>query len=141
MINNEQFNEMEVSDKALFIIRRYTDIFLGNVGIKLSRRELLTIMYEAKERLIREHRTDDLLEVLVFLQDTYNQDFSVEIGIVSDLKGMGDEGAAALIGLEADAHFDAGRYRHAIICYQLLESYQGDGRFQERIDRCLEMIV
>ncbi|MDD1772205.1 MAG: hypothetical protein LUQ09_04725 [Methanomassiliicoccales archaeon] len=140
MISDEHFNDMEVPEKALFVIRRYTDLFLGNLGIKLTRRELLSLMYEAKDHFIRSHQYDELLEVLTFLQETYNQDFSVEIGIVSDLKGLGTEAASALIGLEGEAHFNAGRYRHAMICYQILESYQGAGSNQDRIRECLERI-
>jgi hypothetical protein len=140
MLDQEKFDEMEVPERALFVIDRYTDMFLGNLNIKLSRRELLRVMYEAKERLVREHRCDELLRVLTFLQETYNQDYSVEIGVVSDLKGMDAEAASVLLDLEAEAHFSAGRYRHAMICYQLLESYRGAGSCQERIAECLQRI-
>ena len=140
MLDQEKFDEMDVPERALFVIDRYTDLFLGNLSIKLSRRQLLTLMYEARERLVREHRTDELLRVLTFLQETYGQDLSVEIGVVSDLKGMDDEAASTLLELEADAHFNAERFRHALICYQLMESYRGVGSFQERIAECLQKI-
>ena len=141
MKDSERFNEMETPEKALFVIDRYTDLFLGNLNIKLTRRELLGLMYEAKDFFVRSHRYDELLQVLTFLQETYNQDFSVEIGVVSDLKGMGPDEASVLLDLEAETHFEAGRHRQAMVCYQLLESFRGAGSCQDRIRECLERLA
>ncbi len=134
------FDDMEVEQQALYIIDNYADIFLDNLGLGLNRRRILSIMYEARKRLMRERNFSDLVRVLTFLQETFHQDQEAEIAIFNFLRPLGKEEAETTAALKAEQHFEMGNYRLALVYYQLLEDESGEGPASERVQECLALI-
>lgn len=134
------FDDMEVEEQALYIIDNYADIFLDNLGLGLNRRRILSIMYEARKRMMRERKFSDLVRVLTFLQETFHQDQEAEIAIFNFLMPMGKEQAEATAALKAEQHFEMGNYRLALVYYQLLEDESGEGSASEKVQECLALI-
>lgn len=134
------FDDMEVEEQALYIIDNYADIFLDNLGMGLNRRRILSIMYEARKRLMRERNFSDLVRVLTFIQETFHQDQEAEIAIFNFLMPLGKEEAEATAALKAEQHFEMGNYRLALVYYQLLEDESGEGAASERVQECLALI-
>jgi hypothetical protein len=140
MIAAADFEGMGPEEQALFIIDHYADIFLDNYGLGLSRRRILSIMYDARKRLMRQWRFPELLKVLTFLQETFHQDLEVEIGIFNFLRPLPREEAEDLAALKAEQHFELGNYRLALVYFQLLEDESGEGSMSERVQQCLERL-
>jgi hypothetical protein len=140
MIAAADFDGMEPEEKACFIIDHYADIFLDNYGLGLSRRRILSIMYEARKRLMRQWRLSELVKVLNFLQETFHQDLEADIGIFKFLLPLPRKEAEDLAVLKAEQHFELGNYRLALIYYQLLEEGSGEWAMSERVQQCLERL-
>ncbi len=140
MPTNENFDELDVPEQALYIIDNYADIFLDNLGLGLNRRRILGIMYESRKSLMRERRFTELVKVLSFLQDTFKQDLEVEIGIFEFLHNMGPEEIERTVALKAEQHFQLGNYRLALVYYQMMEDETGEGPMSERVQECLRYI-
>ena len=137
---NENFDELDVPEQALYIIDNYADIFLDNLGLGLNRRRILGIMYESRKSLMRERRFTELVKVLSFLQDTFKQDLEVEIGIFEFLHNKGPEEIERTVALKAEQHFQLGNYRLALVYYQMMEDETGEGPMSERVQECLRHI-
>ncbi|HUT26642.1 MAG TPA: hypothetical protein VMW85_01150 [Methanomassiliicoccales archaeon] len=137
MSANENFDELDVPEQALYIIDNYADIFLDNLGLGLNRRRILGIMYESRKRLMRERRFAELVKVLSFLQDTFKQDLEVEIGVFEFLRNMGPVEVERTVALKAEQHFQLGNYRMALVYYQMMEDETGEGPMSERVQECL----
>ena len=140
MSANENFDELDVPEQALYIIDNYADIFLDNLGLGLNRRRILGIMYESRKRLMRERRFAELVKVLSFLQDTFKQDLEVEIGVFEFLRNMGPVEVERTVALKAEQHFQLGNYRMALVYYQMMEDETGEGPMSERVHECLRHI-
>ncbi|KAF5044110.1 hypothetical protein DSECCO2_495270 [anaerobic digester metagenome] len=134
------FDDLEVEEQALYIIDNYADIFLDNLGLGLNRRRILSIMYDARKRMMRERNFSGLVKVLTFLQETFHQDQEAEIAIFNFLKPLGKEEAEATAALKAEQHFEMGNYRLALVYYQLLEDESGEGPASEKVQECLALI-
>ena len=91
----------DIEEQALYIIDNYADVFLDNLGLGLNRRRILSIMYEARKKLMRGWRFPELVKVLTFLQETFHQDQEVEIGIFEFLRPLAREQAESTAALKA----------------------------------------
>jgi hypothetical protein len=140
MTAKANFDAMDVVEQALFIIDNYADIFLDNLGLGLNRRRILSIMYEARTRLMQEWRFPELVKVLTFLQETFHQDLQVEIDAFRSLMPLSREEVGNVIALRADQYFEMGNYRAALVHYQLLEAVAKGGFPSERAQECLARI-
>ncbi len=134
------FDDMEVEQQALYIIDNYADIFLDNLGLGLNRRRILSIMYEARKRLMR---GTQLLRP--------GEGADLPAGNLPSGPGSGDrhlqlpeaagkEEAETTAALKAEQHFEMGNYRLALVYYQLLEDESGEGPASERVQECLALI-
>ena len=134
------FDSLSIEEQALYIIDNYADVFLDNLGLGLNRRRILSIMYEARKKLMRGWRFPELVKVLTFLQETFHQDQEVEIGIFEFLRPLAREQAVSTAALKAEQHFELGNYRLALVYYQLLEEESGEGPVSEKVQECLARI-
>jgi hypothetical protein len=134
------FDSLSIEEQALYIIDNYADVFLDNLGLGLNRRRILSIMYEARKKLMRGWRFPELVKVLTFLQETFHQDQEVEIGIFEFLRPLAREQAESTAALKAEQHFEMGNYRLALVYYQLLEEESGEGPVSEKVQECLARI-
>ncbi len=134
------FDSLSIEEQALYIIDNYADVFLDNLGLGLNRRRILSIMYEARKKLMRGWRFPELVKVLTFLQETFHQDQEVEIGIFEFLRPLAREQAESTAALKAEQHFELGNYRLALVYYQLLEEESGEGPVSEKVQECLARI-
>ncbi|OPX62340.1 MAG: hypothetical protein A4E29_00615 [Methanomassiliicoccales archaeon PtaB.Bin134] len=134
------FDSLSIEEQALYIIDNYADVFLDNLGLGLNRRRILSIMYEARKKLMRGWRFPELVKVLTFLQETFHQDLEVEIGIFEFLRPLAREQAESTAALKAEQHFEMGNYRLALVYYQLLEEESGEGPVSEKVQECLARI-
>jgi hypothetical protein len=134
------FDSLSIEEQALYIIDNYADVFLDNLGLGLNRRRILSVMYEARKKLMRGWRFPELVKVLTFLQETFHQDLEVEIGIFEFLRPLAREQAESTAALKAEQHFEMGNYRLALVYYQLLEEESGEGPVSEKVQECLARI-
>lgn len=137
---NANFDDLSAEEQALYIIDNYADIFLDNLGLGLNRRRILSIMYEARKRLMRDWNFRDLVKVLAFLQETFHQDLEADIAIFEFLRPLGREEAETTAALKAEQHFEMGNYRLALVYYQLLEDESGEGSASDKVQECLALI-